>query len=113
MEQTLYRRTLVNDELGGTTCDNTVTTDHVWTLGGGSGQAIVWVGDVTSEGPECVQISNLTSDELGFSWVAFSDTVGATDPACTYGAVRTTNLTVNIANTPAIIVPTVAYADGD
>jgi len=113
VEQTLYRRTLVADELGGTTCDNTVTTDHVWTLGGGSGQAIIWVGDVTSEGPECVQISDLTSDELGFSWVAFSDTVGATDPACQYSATRVTNIIVNIANTPAITVPTVAYADGD
>lgn len=113
IEQTVYGRTVVNDELGGTTCDNSSTTDHVWTLGGGSGQAIVWDGDVSSEGPECVLLNSALSEYPPLAWIAFSDTIGDIDPPCRFGSVRSTGFTVNIANTPAITVPTVTYADGD
>jgi hypothetical protein len=111
--QTVYNRRIVNDELGGTTCDNSATTDHVWTLGGGSGQAIIWDGDVTSEGPECVVLTAALSEYPPVSWIAFSDTVGDVDPACFFGSTRSTGFIVNIANTPAIIVPTAAYSGGD
>jgi hypothetical protein len=113
IQQTVYNRTLVNDELGGTTCDNSATTDHVWTLGSGSGQAIVWDGDVTSEGPECVVLTAASSEYPPVSWIAFSDTVGDVDPACGFSSVRSTGFIINIANTPAIIVPTAAYSGGD
>jgi hypothetical protein len=111
--QGVHGRTIINDELGGTTCDNSSTTNHVWTLGSGSGKAIQWDADLTIEGPECVLLTRGTSEYPPQAWIAFSDTVGDVDPACKFSSTRSTGYIVNIANTPAITVPTAAYSGGD
>jgi hypothetical protein len=111
--QTIHGRTVINDELGGTTCDNSATTNHVWTLGSGSGKAIQWDADTTSEEPECVLLTRALSEYPPAAWIAFSDSVGDIDPPCKFSSTRGTGYAVNIANTPAITVPTVEYSDGD
>lgn len=111
--QNLWEREVVAGETNGTTCANTSTTTHVWTLGAGSGQAIQWNLDATTEDPSCSYLASVDSEDVPAGWVYFSDTTSDPDPACGGGATRTTNITVSVENTPAITVPTVEYGDGD
>jgi hypothetical protein len=111
--QNIWERNVVAGETNGTTCSNTSTTTHVWTLGAGSGQAVQWNLDATTEDASCSYLASVSSEAVPSGWVYFSDTTSDPDPACGGGATRTTNITVSVENTPAITVPTVEYEDGD
>lgn len=112
--QTIYSRTVAPSETGGTQCNNTAAgTVHVWSLGPGSGQAVLWADAVTTEDFVCSLMTEVESEVPPQSDIYISDSAGDSDPACAGGAQRTTNLTAVVGDTPAVTVPTVAYSDGD
>jgi hypothetical protein len=112
--QTVGRYVRVAGETNGTTCNNTATgTVHVWSLGPGSGEAVLWDAEVTNEDPTCVLLTADASEDTPSGDVYISDSAGNTNPACVGGNTRSTNLTAVVGNTPAVTVPVQAYAAGD